>query len=105
IFGGHTGYGFAGRNVNVATGNYTIYVVDLSFADTTLGMTDWHRTYNSLDTTRRPLGIGWATAFSARLHQRENGDVEFHGEDGRVLIFERTGDRYRRPQDLEADLA
>lgn len=52
-------------------------------------------------------GLGVSTAFSARLvPEGPTGPVTFYDEDGRVLVFTPDGDGgYRRPQDLDADLA
>jgi YD repeat-containing protein len=112
LFGRHPHYGFAGNGVSAATGNYTETDVDLTFPDGLLGLLTWTRTYNALSTASGPLGQGWTSAFAASLVPsrqslllQASGPVEFHDEDGRVLIFTpNIAGGFDPPQDLRANL-
>ena len=114
IYGRHPGYGFAGLSVSTAIGNFTHTAVDLPFGSGMLGLLNWRRTYNSLSATAGGLGTGWTTSFSASLQPSESQgllphaaeEVNFHDEDGRVLVFTQAADgAFTSPQDLEATLA
>jgi len=102
LFGQHPGYGFAGLGVNTATGNYTQQVVDLPVST---GLLSWGRAYNSLKGGDGALGRGWTSTLSAHVVETPDGNVTFHDDDGRVLVFAPDGEGgYRRPQDLRAEL-
>jgi RHS repeat-associated protein len=112
LFGRWAGYGFAGLGVSTATGNFTQSVQEIQFPPGLLGLLDWSRTYNSLNTAAGTLGPGWTAAFSSSLAPTEHGllhhttgPVSFTDDDGRVLTFTpAAGSGYNRPQDLNADL-
>ncbi len=95
LFGRNLGYGFAGVGVSTAIGNYTQAVADLVFPPGLLSMLDLIRTYNSLNPAAGPLGPGWTAGFSASLQpatpqgllHHAAAQVDFHDQDGRVLVF------------------
>jgi RHS repeat-associated protein len=114
LLGRHLGYGFAGSGVSTAIGNYTETDADLSFSDGLLGLLDWSRTYNSLNSASGVLGPGWTTSFGASLAataphgllHHAAATVTFHDVDGRILPFTPTPDGgFTSPQDLDATLA
>ncbi|QIS10583.1 DUF6531 domain-containing protein [Nocardia arthritidis] len=103
MFGTHSGYAYVGSGVHAATGNFTHTVGDLPTPE---GLLSWVRTYNSRDDRVSALGRGWTAAHLARIEPEPDGDVLFHDTDGRILRFVRDpSGGYRRPQDLDADLA
>jgi RHS repeat-associated protein len=104
IYGRHLGYGFAGRGVNTAIGNFTVAFADLTFPSSLLGLLDWTRTYNSLSGTAGLTGPGWTTAFSSHLAIADQ--VTFFDDDGRVLPFApESGGGFTSPQDLNGELS
>jgi YD repeat-containing protein len=79
-----------GASVNVATGNHTERVVDLSVSVPGLPL-EFVRFYNSQSTRDSSLGFGWTHSYN--LSVSDLGDeVLVWAEDGRALSFVREGE-------------
>ncbi len=76
--------------VNTATGNYWSHVVDLSYPGRGLSFS-FERTYNSLDPSVGPLGVGWTAGFFARLDLEPDGSITHHDGTGARFAYVSDG--------------
>ncbi|MCA1834451.1 MAG: DUF6531 domain-containing protein, partial [Actinobacteria bacterium] len=72
--------------VDTSTGNYSTTVTDASLPGLGLPFV-FARSYNSLDTTTGPLGLGWTHTYNASLSIAWDGSATLRAEEGQQLVF------------------
>ncbi len=77
--------------VNTATGSLMETFQDLTLAGVGPGL-DWGRTYNSLDATDGPYGVGWTFGFNASIISGDGSAPIFREGTGGQSQFTRHGD-------------
>ena len=91
--------------VNAATGGFTHETTDLSLPGTGVSF-EFKRTYNSLDPTSSPLGMGWQHNHAPSLTIKANGDVSARLEDGQQFEYVLQSDgSFARPPGALSTLA
>jgi YD repeat-containing protein len=82
-----------GDPVNTATGDFYTSVTDASLPGIAVPFT-FTRSYNSLNTTSGPMGLGWTFSYDVHLSTAWNGDVTLHAEDGQLVHFSDVSGTY-----------
>ena len=105
VLGAYPSSGFRNDPVNIATGNFIEYELDLAFDNTAATALSLERMYNSLTVAHPkilPSGIfgpGWCSTLDTRLNFTSES-AQWYTKDGRILHFSRSGDGYdRTPQE------
>lgn len=85
-------YGFEPINMN--TGNFVLEAQDATVPETE-GAFELFRTYNS-KTASIPsaFGRGWSYTWDESLSRLEDDSIAYNTSDGKLLVFEKTGDSY-----------
>lgn len=105
VLGAYPSSGFRNDPVNIATGNFIEYELDLAFDNTAATALSLERMYNSFTVAHPkilPSGIfgpGWCSTLDTRLNFTSES-AQWYTKDGRILHFSRSGDGYdRTPQE------
>jgi hypothetical protein len=87
--------------VNIPSGNFTHYEVDITLKSRLL--LALARVYNSIDPYLSPFGRGWSSPYFARLEIFATSTI-FINSDGSRVIFNRMGALFTPPPEVQLTL-
>ncbi len=91
VNGFETPAGYEGDPVNTSTGNYSFQRKDIEIPGRNIPFV-FERTYNSQNTQKGPLGLGWNHSYNIRLKENTiNADVTVFWGDGKSEIYTSDG--------------
>ena len=105
ISGAYPSSGYLNDPVNIATGNFIEYELDLAFDNTAATALSLERMYNSFAVVHPEaipsgiFGLGWCSTLDTWIDFTSE-NAQWYTKDGRILHFSRSGDGYdRTPQE------